>query len=257
MFFAQRHIIYKPSGELSRPSAYGLSEFKEMEFSMSDQNRIRAWYKPAKDKQKTLIYIHGNAGNLGDRANLYQAFSSILDLGIMAITYRGYPGSNGKPSEAKIYQDFAEILTFIEQKYDIKPRDLVLYGSSLGSGVAVEIASNNDIHALILESPFTNLADIAKLNYWYLPVNLLLQDRFDSISKAPEVTAPTFIIHSGDDDIIPPKYGKELYEAFHYPKKFFLYPGAQHVDLNYKLVAYKMNIFLNKLKRRYSNSPLK
>lgn len=247
MFFAQRLLIYKPSGGNIPPAQFGMMQFVSLDFTMSDGTNIHAWHKSAKKGSKTLVYLHGNAGGLASRAERYRTFARQSDLGILAITYRGYAGSTGKPSEEKIYQDMDEIIKILNEEYKIEAQNLVIYGESLGSGVAVEIASKHNIYALILESPFTSLADVAKLSYWFLPVDLMLRDHYDSIVKTKLVKAPVLIFHAGEDQVVPLSLGEELYESFDKPKKLIVAPNKKHVNLDDNMVIEEINKFLDSL----------
>lgn len=240
----QRSLLYSPYGKVKTPESYGLDEFIEIDFTMPDNAQIKGWFFPPTLNNKILVYLHGNAGHMGHRSNRYKIFSDILDVGILALSYRGFPGSTGKPSEKKFYQDFSEIVRILNKEYRINTKDIIIYGASLGSGIAVDFASKHEIYALILESPFTNINDIAKLSYWFLPVDLMLKDRFTSKQKASKVISPTLIIHAEKDRVIPLRFGKELYEEFSDPKKFITHSEGGHVRLNYHIVAKEIQEFL-------------
>lgn len=246
IFALQRKIIYQPFGNYVPPKQVGLSNFKEINFTLSNNEQIKAWYAKANVKHKTIIYFHGNGGSLVDRALRYQKLYE-QGFNVIALTYQGYPGSKGKASEKQIYSDSRDILKQIESDYHIKPKNIILYGESLGTGVAVELASKENFHAMILEAPYTNLADIAKLSYWFLPVDLLLLDRFDSLKKAQYIKTPTLIIHGNKDNIIPIRFGKELYASISAQKKFKEDKEAGHIDISADQIAKQVNQYIQSL----------
>ena len=236
MFFMQRKLQYLPTGKLDSIENYQLTNFKTYQLITKDNIRVTAWFKKPKPKQKILLFFHGNAGNLGNRANKFKVFSENSDYGILAISYRGYAASEGKPSEAGLLID-AEAATDFLFKQGYNNKDIILYGESLGTGIAIRHALKVKPFALILEAPYSSIANIAKRSYWYLPVDLLLKDRFDSYKYVSKITAPIIIFHGNKDRIVPYAEGKLLYSYINSRKKFITIENAGHIEFdNYMLI---------------------
>ncbi len=242
MFVFQRYLQYHPSGKIEQVLSYSLDGFIEKTLTTSDDKKILAWYKPASENGKLIIYFHGNAGNLGDRAHKFAAFSK-SGFGVLAISYRGYPGSEGTPSESGLVKDSEAALKFaLDQNYHLQ--DLIFFGESLGSGVAVQLASRFDPYSVILESPFSSIASVAQKIYWYVPVNLLLRDKFESQKFAPKISAPVLIFHGNNDQVVPYVEGQKLYEVIKARKKFISVEGAGHLDFSDEFLIEEMKKFL-------------
>jgi uncharacterized protein len=152
-------------------------------------------------------------------------------LGVLLLEYRGYGGNPGAPSETGLYTDAAAALDFLLQHKGVPVNRLVIYGESLGSGVAVHMAAGREIGALILEAPFTRLADAASYHYPYVPVSVLLRDRFDSLSAIGRIRAPILILHGKRDRVVPVRFGHALLAAAPEPKEGWFSPEASHEDL--------------------------
>ena len=230
-YLTQRELIYFPDTRSTKPSEAGVPEMKIVSFKTRDNLSLSAWYAPPKDpKLPTIIYLHGNAGNIADRAPLVKPY---LDqgFGVLLTTYRGYSGNAGVPTEYGLYNDARGAVRFIMNE-QTSPC-IFLMGNSIGAAVSVQIATEPDyrIQGLILQSPFTSLTDIAKHHYWYLPVASLIKDKYDSFSKAHKVESPVLIIQGTADSISPPEYGRRLFQAFSYPKEIEEIKGKGHNTL--------------------------
>ena len=175
----------------------------------------------------TLVIFHGNAGHRGHRLDWIEDLHS-LGYGVFVLDYRGYGGSEGSPTEEGFYRDGEAAVRWLEKQ---GIRDLVYFGESLGCGVAVEMAKRQPPLALILQSGFSSALDVARKAYPYLPVRLLMKDRFDSKQKMAKILRPALFIHGEQDSIIPMKLGRALYEAANEPKTWFPIPEADHNDL--------------------------
>jgi len=245
LFFFQRNLQYLPSGKLGEISQYSLDGFEEKILTTKDSLKILAWLKkPAQKNQKIILYFHGNAGNLGDRANKFGVFAAD-GFGILAISYRGYLGSQGKPSESGLMLDADAALKFLfEQGFAAK--DIILFGESLGSGVAVRLATKFDFAAVILESPYSSLVSVAQKKYWFAPVNLLLKDKFESIKFAPKILAPVLIVHGTADKVVFYEEGEKLFDAIKSRKQLVAVKNAAHLEFSNEFLLEKMRDFLVK-----------
>jgi len=241
----QRKMIYFPDRERVAPEAMGLMGVQEVELLRPGNVRLVAWYTPARTGKPTLLYFHGNGGNLAVRADRIAAYQA-QGIGVFMMSYRGYSGSDGVPSETL---NVADALAAFDHLVGLGvPRaDVVLYGESLGSGVAVQaaatIAANSGsgtsggrtgaqgiLGGVILDAPYTSIADVGAAAYPFLPVHLLIRDRYDTMAVIGQVTAPLLILHGEQDEVIPVKMGAEVFAAANKPKKLVTFPQAGHSD---------------------------
>jgi uncharacterized protein len=229
IYIFQRRLIYLPDTEREAPAESGLSGVQEVTLDTPDGARLIAWYAAAKPGKPTLLYFHGNAGSLSDRADRIQRFAG-AGYGVFMPSYRGYSGSTGSPSEAALNAD-ARLAYDHLRGLGLAERAIVLYGESLGSGVAVQLASERPVAALILDAPYTSLPDVGKLFYPALPVQTLMVDRFDSKHRIGEVRAPILILHGTNDTVVPLTLGQELFEAAPEPKEIAVLKGAGHSNI--------------------------
>lgn len=242
LFVFQRKLQYFPMGKVQAVSAYGLTGFSEEILTTKDETKILSWYRPAKNNEKIILYFHGNAGNLGDRSHKFAAFAAD-GFGVLAISYRGYSGSAGKPSETGLLLDADAALQFLlDQGYSEK--NIILFGESLGSGVAVQLAAKHSFSAIILESPFSSIVGVAQKTYWFVPVNLLLKDKFESIKFLPKIYSPILIFHGTKDPIVLYSEGKRLFDAATAPKKLITIEGAGHLNFGEEFLLHEMEKFL-------------
>jgi hypothetical protein len=245
MFFFQKKLQYHPSGKIQPVSFYSLNNFEEKTLTTKDGIKILAWYKKPEDK-KTILYFHGNAGNMGERAHKFEAFAR-AGFGVLAISYRGYPSSEGTPSEAGFMNDaFAALQFLFDQGF--KSQDIILFGESLGSGVAVELAVKSDFAAVVLESPFSSAVSVGQRRYWFAPVFLLLKDKFESIKLAPKIPSPVLILHGTKDEVVPYDEGQKLFAAIRSEKKFVTIDGAGHLNFGDQFLVSEMEKFLDETK---------
>lgn len=242
IYALQRKLQYHPSGEIAAPAAYSLVGFEVKNLTTKDNDRILAWYKKPDHHKKIIVYFHGNAGNMGGRADKFKIFASD-GYGVLAISYSGYYGSSGKSSEQALINDGKAALDFLySQGY--KPQDIILFGESLGSGIAVQLAAQDKFFAVILEAPYSSIANVAQRTYWFVPVDLLLKDRFDSIKYAAKITSPTLIFHGTADHVVPYAEGQKLFAAIKSEKQFITVEGAGHLQFDNQFLLEKANDFL-------------
>jgi fermentation-respiration switch protein FrsA (DUF1100 family) len=229
LYVFQRQLLYFPAG--GRPELGALAEFgvREVEVQTADGLTLLAWYYPPRDGQPVIAYFHGNGGHLGHRAKRLPAFARDGH-GVLMVEYRGYGGNPGVPTETGLYADGAAALDFLASE-GIPPNRLMLYGESLGSGVAVTLAAQREVAGLILEAPYTSVAEIAQHHYPLVPASALVRDRFDSVAKIGNVKAPILILHGEQDTVVPIRFGRALFEAAPEPKEFWLSREAGHENL--------------------------
>lgn len=241
MFVLQRHLIYHPNTNLLAPSAYGL-EVDQHTLPTVDGVALTAWHMPAKEAMPTILHMHGNAGNIGDRHAVYNAFHE-EGFGVLALEWRGYGSSTGRPNEKGFYEDAQTAIDWLG-KQGVAESDIILYGESIGSGAAVQMATEISAKALVLEAPFTSLWERAAEIYWYLPAKWMVRDRYDNLSKISQVQEPLFIMHNRGDKIVPFHHGQAIYDAANEPKDLLSFNAADHVAFDRPLIAAKLKEFL-------------
>jgi len=233
LYFYQRNLLYHPDTSPPRITASGLPEMNPVKAHSSDGLELLSWYARAKAGMATIVYLHGNAGNIGDRGKKVRPFLD-AGFGVLLVGYRGYGTNPGQPSEEGLYSDVRAALEYLETQ-GLKTSDIVLYGESLGSGLAVKIAAeraaSGPVAALILEAPFSSVTDAASYYYPYVPIRWLLKDHFDSAARIADVMTPVFILHGEQDKTMPIKFGKRLFEVATEPKQAAWLPKAGHNDL--------------------------
>lgn len=227
-FVLQRRLMYFPDPARLSPATFNLPGVKERIIDAPDGARLIAWYAPPAPGQPTILYFHGNAGNLASRSERVRRYVS-RGYGVLFLSYRSYGGSTGDPSEranvadAKLAYD-----SLIADGTD--PDDIFVYGESLGSGVAVQLAADNEIGGLVLDAPYTAIVDVAALAYPYLPVRPFMFDRYETMRYLPRVKAPLLVLHGEADRVIPVEMGKAIYAAANAPKEIVTFPRAGHSD---------------------------
>jgi fermentation-respiration switch protein FrsA (DUF1100 family) len=226
----QRHLLYFPDTRRPEPSAAGVPGARAISVRTADGLDLLAWQvPPAADNQPVVLYLHGNGGNIGYRAARMVRLHS-FGWGVVLLEYRGYGGNAGAPSEAGLIEDaragYAALRTA-----GVPARRVLLWGESLGSGVAVRLAAELDVGAVLLESPFTSIAALAQQRFPFVPVSLLLRDRFDLIGRIAAVGAPVLVMTGGRDAIVPPEMGRAVFAAARGPAEFWYAPEAGHNDL--------------------------
>lgn len=225
--FFQAQLIYFPTrGYEQTPGDVGIP-FETLRLDTADGETIVGWFVPRSGADATVLFFHGNAGNMSDR--VYDA-RVLHDLGfnVLMIDYRGYGESTGSPSEKGLYKDAETAWTYLTETRGVPADRIVLFGRSLGGGVAIELARRHEPAALVVESTFTRLADVGSHHYSFLPVSLIVTQRFDSESKIPDIACPKLILHGKDDQLIPIALGRRLFDAAKEPKRFIETPGGHN-----------------------------
>ncbi len=227
-FILQRRLMYRPDSERISPASFNLPGVSERIIDAPDGARLISWYAKAAPGRPTILYFHGNAGNLASRAERIRRYLS-RGYGILFMSYRSYSGSTGSPSERNNVAD-AQLAYNSLIADGIAPDRIFVYGESLGSGVAVQLAAANEIAGLILDAPYTTIVDVAALEYPYLPVRPFVFDRYETVRHLPRVTAPLLILHGEADRVIPVEMGRAVYNAANAPKEIVTFPRAGHSD---------------------------
>lgn len=233
LYCLQRKMMYFPSQKMVSPEEAGVPEMQEVILMTPDKLALKSWYAPPRESKAgdsfTIVYFHGNAGGIADRAQKIRPYLE-HGYGILLVEYRGYSGNKGVPNEHGLYNDGRAALSFLSSK-GVVPKRVVIIGESLGTGVAVQMATELSIGALVLEAPFTSTVDVAEDIYWFVPVKWLMKDRFESVSKIDKVSAPVLIIHGGQDTIIPIELAEILFSKANDPKEALYIAEAGHNDL--------------------------
>lgn len=243
MTIFQRSLIYLPHRGVVEPAKWHAADMQIVQLTTADHLINQAWYKPAKSNLPTIVYFHGNAGHLGYRVPLIKPYLS-KGYGVLLLSYRGYANNQGSPTEQGLYNDARAAINFLRAK-TIKPQCIVLYGESLGSGVAVQMASEYSIGALILQAPYTSLVDMAIQHYFFYPAKWLLWDKFDSYSKIKQIKAPLLIMHGSADRIVPIKQSQRLFSRANFPKQAKYFANNGHNDLNADKLSVTVTKFLS------------
>ena len=182
LFIFQRKIVFNVSGSPKKPLEYGLKNIKELNIPTQDGISLLCWYSKAQFKEfPTLVYFHGNSFDIGERAHRIERYIN-QGWGVLLVSWRGFSGNKGKPAEDNLYLDAESIMHWIDKEKLIKKKDIVLYGESLGTGVALEMARRYSFKSIILEAPFTSITDIAQKRFKIYPARYLVLDKFDNLS---------------------------------------------------------------------------
>jgi fermentation-respiration switch protein FrsA (DUF1100 family) len=230
MLFEEK-LIYFPSGELeATPAALGL-EHEELALRSSDGVRLHAWFLPARPggRRSTVLVCHGNAGNISGRLDRALAIHRELGADVLLFDYRGFGRSEGSPSESGTYDDALAAYGYLTVDRGVEPGRIILFGESLGAAVGVELSSRVPAGGLVLESPFTSIAAMARVAYPFIPVTWV-RTKYDSLGKIGSLSIPLLVIHGTRDEVVPFTQGQELFRAAREPKRFLGVEGAGHTD---------------------------
>lgn len=233
IFLRQRRLMYRP--DTWRPDPPGIAGLEVVGVRTSDGLDLFAWWVPPRSANgAVLAYFHGNGGNLAHRAPRLGRFAA-LGWGVLMLEYRGYGGNPGAPSEAGFMLDAAAAMAFLERR-GVPGERLVVFGESIGTGVAVPVAAERAragqaLAGLVLESPFGSMLEMARGRYPWLPVRLLLLDRFEVMARIGEVRAPLLVLQGGQDRVVPPASSQAVFDAAPDPKELWTAPGGGHEDL--------------------------
>ena len=230
LFFAQRAVLFPaPTSARTAPPAAGFPEAEEHVLTTADGEKVILWHVPARPGRPVVLYFHGNGDYL---AGFFGRFRDLIadGTGIVALSYRGYAGSSGQPSEQGLLQDAAAAYAFTAARY--RADKIVAWGFSLGTGVAVALAAEQPVGKLILEAPYTSIVDVAASAFWFAPVRLLLQDQFRSDARIARIRVPLLVMHGALDPAIPVAFGERLFAMANEPKRFVRLARGGHNDLD-------------------------
>ena len=239
LYFYQPGMIYHPSKNVSFTPADIPLDYENIALTTEDNVKLHAWWVPSESSRATLLFLHGNAGNISHRLESIKIFNQ-LGLSVFILDYRGYGLSEGKPSEQGTYLDAEAALLYLKNNLDIQDNEIIIFGRSLGGGVASWLAEKQSTAALIIESTFTSIEDMGKHYYPYLPIKLISRIKYASNNRMQNIKSPLLVIHSKDDDIVPYRLGRELFDQANQPKLFldisgdhntgFMTSGEQYIN---------------------------
>lgn len=232
VYFNQKNMVFYPTRDIVvTPRDIGI-EFDDVYIPSDDNVTIHGWFVPAgRTNDKAILFCHGNAGNISHRLETIE-FLNGLGVSVLIFDYRGYGLSTGEPTEEGVYADARQCYDWLVNEKGFEQKDIIVFGRSLGGAVAIELASRTGCHSVVVESSFTNAADMARKIFPILPTGVLLKYRFDSLEKIATVGCPVMVIHSPEDDLIPYAMGEKLYERAAQPKRFVKIHGG-HNDRDY------------------------
>jgi len=244
-YFFQRNLLYHPKEN----NYFGdplLVSIEKVKIKTQDNIELLSWYHNKNiNNYKTILFLHGNAGSLENRIHKINHFKD-MNINFLLVAWRGFSGNEGKPTEEGLYEDARSAVRWLKSK-GILEKNIIIYGESLGTGVATEIAQKKNFAGIILESPFTSMIDAGKTKYPYLPVRFLLKDKYESNKKIKNIKSPILVMHGKVDNIVPFYMGKEIYELANEPKYFYFSEYDDHMmEYNEKLLNH-LKKFINSL----------
>lgn len=229
LYVGQRRLIYHPTGTATDPATLGLDGFARVALTSLDGTTLETWRRDPQPGLQTILYFHGNGGTLADRAGRLAALGEV-GYGVWIMAYRGYSGSDGRPSEARNTAD-ARAFYDAAREQGISATDIVLYGESIGTGIATRLAADVEVGGLILDSPFTSLVDLAAELYPAVPVRPFIAESYPVASIIGEINAPLLVMHGKRDGVIPYRMGEAVHAAASAPKTLKIFPNGGHSDL--------------------------
>ena len=229
MYVFQRKLIYFPDPQRTPPAAAGLAQAQELRLESIDGERLIAWHIAPRGDRPVMLYLHGNAGALNLRAGRFEWLVAEGD-GLLALSYRGFGGSSGEPTEQGLINDALAAYDFARERYPA--RRIVLWGESLGTAVAIALAAEGEVGGVILDAPFTSIADVGAAAYPFAPVRWLVKDAFRSDRRIGKVRAPILVLHGERDRIVPIRFGERLFALANEPKRMVRFPQGGHIDLD-------------------------
>ena len=234
-YIFQRNLLYHPT-ENNYSGDQILVSIEKVKINTQDGIELMSWYHNKNvNNYKTILFLHGNAGSLENRIHKINHFKD-MNVNFLLVAWRGFSGNKGTPTEKGLYEDAESAVRWLKSK-GVRENNIIVYGESLGTGVATEIAQNKNFAGIILESPFTSMIDAGKDKYPYLPVRLLLKDRYESNKKIKNINSPILIMHGKVDNIVPFLMGKKMYALANEPKYSYFSEDDDHMmEYNEKLL---------------------
>ncbi len=245
LYNSQRSLLYHPTENNYSGDKLTVS-IDEIKIKNDDNIELLAWYH-VKDieKYKTILFLHGNAGSLENRIHKINHFND-MEINFLIISWRGFSGNKGQPTEKGLYKDAKSAVEWLNNK-GVKKENIIIYGESLGTGIATEISQNNNFAGIILESPFTSMVAAGKSKYPIFPIGLLLKDRYESDKKIKNIKSPILIMHGEADKIVPFWMGKKLYDLANQPKYSYFPKYDDHMMEFNKDLINSINLFVKSL----------
>lgn len=229
-YLAQRQLMYFPSRERVLPRDVGLADVEEVTLRNVSGESLLSWFGSAQTGRPTVLFFHGNGGAVNHRAHRFRGLMAD-GFGVFMLGYPGYGGSDGRPSEPGFVEGARLAYEHLVGQ-GILPEDIVIYGESIGSGVAVRLAADVGAKALVLEAPLSSAADVARVHYPWLLAGPLIKDTYRAVDVVDRIDMPMLVIHGESDRIIPIDIGRRLFDAASEPKTFVGIAGAGHNDLH-------------------------
>ena len=226
-FFFQRNLLYHPMENNYSGDKISVYVEKVM-IKTQDEINLLSWYHNKKSNDyKTILFLHGNAGSLENRIHKINHFKN-MNVNFLLLAWRGFNGNKGKPNEIGLYEDARSAVRWLKSK-GVEEKNIIIYGESLGTGVAIEVGQDKKFAGIILESPFTSMVDAGKEKYPFLPVRFLLKDKYESINKIKNIKSPILVMHGKVDRIVPFYMGKKIYELANEPKYSYFTEYDNHM----------------------------
>ena len=229
VYVTQRSLMYFPERLRTAPAAAGFAAATEVMLDTADGEKVIAWHVPPRGDKPVVLYFHGNGGSLRYRVERFRALAAD-GTGLIALSYRGYGGSTGSPTEAGLIADAVAAYRFAAAR--TAPERIAIWGESLGAGVGIALAAEHKIGRMVLEAPFDSAAEIGARVYWFLPVRLLMKDQFRSDLRIGRVAAPLLFLHGTADAVVPIASGERLLALANEPKRMVRFPGGGHNGLD-------------------------
>jgi len=241
----QRNLLYHPK-ENNYSGDKLIVKIEKVKIKTQDSIELTSWYHE-KDvsNYKTILFLHGNAGSLQNRIHKINHFNNI-NINFLIVAWRGFSGNKGKPTEKGLYEDAASAVRWLKSN-GIKEKNIIIYGESLGTAVAIEIAQNKNFAGIILESPFTSMVDAGKEKYPFLPIKFLLKDKYESDKKIKNIKSPILVMHGEVDNLVPFYMGKKIYDLANEPKYFYFSKYDNHMMEYDKKLLKSVEDFINSL----------
>ena len=230
LYFFQLRIIFNTYGKPNSPEYYSLEKTKEIYIKTADNISLLAWFHEGDKSMPILVYFHGNSFDIGERAYRIKRYND-AGFSTLLVSWRGFSGNLGNPTENNLYLDGRATIDWILNNTHYKIQDIINYGESLGSGVAVELNLKYNFLCTILEAPFTSIADVANKRYKIYPTKYLVKDKFDNLSKIDQIKSPFLIISGLRDEVVPHFHSKLLFNKANNPKKSLFIDEAMHNNL--------------------------
>lgn len=226
----EERFIFYPTAPIDQTPANYRLPFDDVFLTTADGVRLHGWFIPHPSAKVTLIWFHGNAGNISHRLENIRLLRDSVKLNIFIFDYRGYGRSEGRVSEEGTYKDGEAAFDYLRSRRDIDSKRIVFFGRSLGAAVAAELATREGCLALILETPFVSIREMARVAFPFLPIGSLLRTRYDVVEKVRRIKTPLLVLHGDQDEIVPFAQGRKVFEAAPQPKEFYTIRGARHND---------------------------